>query len=268
MIDSNISTVTAEGDKVILVDEPEPWIEQIELQAGRDVGLADRMHLYSIVLGDSHKVPVDTTVVLLRPAADGLHMSGTLEKRNRRGAVYDWFGYNVMRIWQRPVEEILAAGLPVLPLAAVADVGPNELPKVLAAISERFVREMGVKEVATLWTATRVLMGLRYTKEQVDEFTKGISAMILGIRGIEESTVYQDIFAKGEGEARRRGGPRKRARCSCALGRRTLGEADDDTRTTIARIHDVDKLNAMLERLLDASSWADVLGDQAKTSPG
>ncbi len=59
-------------------------------------------------------------------------------------------------------------------------------------------------------------MGLRYTKDQVDEFTKGISAMILGIRGIEESTVYQE----------------------------------------------------MLERLLDASSWADVLGDQAKSSPG
>ncbi len=36
VIDSNISTVTADGDKVLLIDEPEPWIEQIELQAGRD----------------------------------------------------------------------------------------------------------------------------------------------------------------------------------------------------------------------------------------
>jgi hypothetical protein len=47
-----------------------------------------------------------------------------------------------------------------------------------------------------------------------------------------------------------------------------VGEAADDTRTIIVKIHDVDKLNAMLERLLDASSWSDVLGDQRKTPPG
>ncbi len=36
-------------------------------------------------------------------------------------------------------------------------------------------------------------MGLRYTKEQVDEFTNGISAMILGIRGIEgRKDMYPD----------------------------------------------------------------------------
>ena len=38
----------------------------------------------------------------------------------------------------------------------------------------------------------------RYSIEQVEEMVRGVSAMILGIRGIEESSVYQDIFAKGE----------------------------------------------------------------------
>ncbi len=106
VIDSNVSTVTAEADKVFWVDEREPWIEHIALQAGRDIGLPDRVHHYNS---------------------------------------------------------------------------------------------------ATLWAATKVLMGLRYPKEQVEEFERGVSAMILGVRGIEESSVYQDIFAKGEAKGEAKG---------------------------------------------------------------
>jgi hypothetical protein len=205
VIDSNVSTVTAETDKILWIDDPAPWIEQIELQAARDLGLGDRVHLYSTLVGYSRKVPVNTTIVLLRPAADGPELTGTFEKRNRQGDVYDWFRYNVVRIWQRPVAEVLAAGLPVLPLAPVSDVGPEELPQVLLAISERLRHETGPEQAATIWAATRVLMGLRFSKEQVDGFTKGVAAMILGIRGIEESSVYQDIFAKGEAKGRAQG---------------------------------------------------------------
>jgi hypothetical protein len=43
----------------------------------------------------------------------------------RNGDVYDWFRYNLVRIWEQPVEDVLAAGLPVLPLAPVANVVPN-----------------------------------------------------------------------------------------------------------------------------------------------
>ena len=66
------------------------------------------------------------------------------------------------------------------------------------AISERLISETSPEQAATIWAATKVLMGLRYSIEQVEEMVRGVSAMILGIRGIEESSVYQDIFAKGE----------------------------------------------------------------------
>ena len=139
----------------------------------------------------------------------------SIERRYRNGDVYDWFRYDVVRIWEQPVEEVLAAGLPVLPLAPVANVEPRKVPEVLMAISERLVRETSPEQAATLWAATKVLMGLRYPKEQVEEFTREVSAMILGIRGIEESSVYQDIFAKGEakGEARGEAGEGRRRRC-------------------------------------------------------
>jgi hypothetical protein len=107
VIDSNLSTVTAEADKVLLVDEPEPWIEHVELQAGRDIDLPDRVHYYNTSLGRSRKVPVHATIVLLRTAADGPDVNGTYERRYRNGDVYDWFRYDVVRIWQQPVEEVL-----------------------------------------------------------------------------------------------------------------------------------------------------------------
>ena len=136
------------------------------------------------------------------------------------------FRYNLVRIWEQPVEEVLAAGLPVLPLAPVANVEPEKVPEVLMAISERLVRETNAEQAATLWAATKVLMGLRYPKEQVEAFTKG-AAMILGIRGIEESSVYQDIFAKGEAEGRLEGqlkarSTRRETRCF-ARGEKSWG---------------------------------------------
>jgi hypothetical protein len=79
----------------------------------------------------------------------------------------------VVRIWQQPVEEVLASGLPILPLAPVANVEPDQVPRVLLAISERLVRETSPEHAATFWAATKVMMGWRSPKEQVEEFERG-----------------------------------------------------------------------------------------------
>ena len=97
VIDSNLTTVTADADKVILVDDPEPWIELIELQASRFVRLDRRSHRDSTLLELRHLMPVRTSVVLLRPAADGPDLTGKLELKHRGGIVYDTFLYHVAR---------------------------------------------------------------------------------------------------------------------------------------------------------------------------
>jgi predicted transposase YdaD len=177
----------------------------------------------------------------------------------------------VVRIWQQPVEEVLASGLPVLPLAPVANVEPDQVPKVLLAISERLVRETSPEQAATFWAATKVIMGLRYPKEQVEEFERGVSAMILGVRGIEESSVYQDIFAKGEakgkaeGEAKGKAEGEAKGRLESArlavlrLGRKKFGTPAEDVRAAIDAIDDVDQLGSLLDRVLDVSTWHELL---------
>jgi hypothetical protein len=237
------------------VADPVPRIEHLELQASRDLRLADRAHVYSTLLGYQHQVPMRTSLVLLRREADGPELSGQLEQQLPNEDVYCWFRYDIVRVWERPVEEILTAGLPVLPLAPISNVANGELPGMLVAISERLIRETNPDQAATLWTATKVLMGLKYPKELVDEITQGVSIMILGIRGIEESSVYQDIFAKGEAK-----GLVEEARLAILrLGCKKLGQFEEGVRATIDAIDDVEYLNSLLDRILDVSSRDELL---------
>jgi hypothetical protein len=170
VIDSNVSTITAEADKVLWIATPEPWIEHIELQASRDARLSERSHLYNVLLSYHHRVPVRTALVLLRPEAFGVELSGNLEKRLPGEAAYCWFRYDIMKVWEQPLEALLAAGLPVLPLAPIARVLPEAVPDVLVAITERLNQEATPEERATLWASSKVLMGLRYPREVVENY--------------------------------------------------------------------------------------------------
>jgi predicted transposase YdaD len=83
--------------------------------------------------------------------------------------------------------------------------------------------------------------------------------MILGIRGIEESSVYQDIFAKGEAKGLIEGRTEEARQAVLQLGRKKLGQPDEGVRMRIAAIADVDRLNFLLERILDVESWDELL---------
>ncbi len=262
-IDSNISTVTAEADKVLWVEDPQPWIQHIELQAGRDVKLADRVHMYNTMLHGHHDVPVRTALVLLRPAADGPELTGVLEKKYRNGQVYDWFRYDVVRVWEQPVDLLLASGLTVLPLAPVSDVTEEKLPGVLMAIADRLARETRPEEGATLWNATRILMGLRYSEKQVDSIIEGVSAMLFGIRGIEESSVYQGILKRGEAEGLAKGLAEGRIEevreILLRQGRKKLGPPGEKVEAEITALADLDRLHDLIDRILDVSTWDELL---------
>ena len=60
LIDSNLSTVTADADRVIRLEDPIPWLRLIEIQAGRDIRLEIRLHFYSTLLHSRHRMPVRT----------------------------------------------------------------------------------------------------------------------------------------------------------------------------------------------------------------
>jgi predicted transposase YdaD len=139
------------------------------------------------------------------------------------------------------------------------------------AISARLEQEASAEQASTLWNATRILMGLRYEEEQVDAIIEGVTAMLFGIRGIEESSVYQGILRRGEAKGRAEGEAKGRAEgraegeadgireALLISGRKKLGPPDENAVAKLAEIHDLDRLKLLLERILDVSSWDELL---------
>lgn len=226
-------------------------------------------------------VPVRTTLILLRPAADGPELTGRMEKRLPEGDVYDWFKYDVVRVWEQPVEAFLKAGLTVLPLAPVSNIGLDRFREVLATVAERLRQEAPPDRVATLWKATTMLLSLRYRREQIDQIVMEVSSMSLGIRGFEESWLYQDYFQQGKAEGLAEGEAKGKAeglvegeakglvagirQALLFQGRAKLGEPDERVLTEIASLTDRDLLNRLLVRVLEVSSWDELLSPPSST---
>lgn len=249
VLNVELSTITAEADQVLRVNDPTPWLAQIEFQASYDRTLARRLLRYSVLLAARHEVPVHSVVVLLRREADGPALTGVLEDRlPGADAAYLSFRYQVVRVWQQPVAALLAGGLSTLPLAPLADVTPAQLPAVIRRMAERLSQEASPSEAATLWTATYVLMGLRYEREVARNLLRGVMTM-------RESVTYQAILMEGEAEGR----TSEARRLLVLQGTRRFGPPSDETRAAIERITDLDQLEGLGLRLLDVGSWEELL---------
>src|SRR4051812_4136492 len=74
--DTDLSTVTASADRVLIVRGPEPWIADTEPQSGREENLITRLDLYRAILRHRHQLPVHTVLLLLRREADTPRLTG------------------------------------------------------------------------------------------------------------------------------------------------------------------------------------------------
>ncbi len=70
IIESDLSTVTSQADKIFRIDEPQPWLAHFEPFSSRDADAPRRMCRYSILIEVKFNLPVWTVVILLRPEAD------------------------------------------------------------------------------------------------------------------------------------------------------------------------------------------------------
>ncbi len=244
LIDADLSTITTQADKIMRIDAPKPWLMHIDLQASRDPTLDRRSLKYNVLAHDRHVLPVRTVIVLLRPEADAPNLTGSYQYEAPEGDTTLEFRYRVVRLWQQPVETVLAGGVGTLPLAPLCQVAAPELPAVIDRMGARIQAEATPAEAAVLWTSTYILMGLRYPLE--------VAAHLLrGVRDMRESSTYQAILDEGRVEGERR--------ALLLLGTKRFGPPDAPTREVIERLDSPGKLERLTERLLDVSSWDELL---------
>ena len=83
--------------------------------------------------------------------------------------------------------------------------------------------------------------------------------MIMGIRGIEASSFYQEILAEGKAEGKAEGRLEETRKLLLRLGRIRFGAPSEDQVVSIGAIADLGLGELLAERLLKAESWTDLL---------
>lgn len=255
-IDSNVSTVLAEVDKMLHVGGPVPWLAHLELQSSHDPELPLRMLQYNVLLLRRHRVPVVSTVVLLRPEADGREMSGQYIQEAPVGDVRIAFQFRVVRIWQQPAEDLLTGALGTLPLAPLAAYERGRLPELIDRIGDRLTSETSAAAARDLWAATFILMGLRYDADEARQ-------LLHEARAMRESATYQWILDEGRVEGRAEGRAEEARRLLIRLGSRRYGPPSAENVRQIEALDSPERLEQLADGLFTAGSWNELLAGGA-----
>ncbi len=148
------------------------------------------------------------------------------------------------------------------PVSQLADMEPEE---VIRQMEERIDREPGV-DAGMFWTATGILMGLRYVREEV-------AWLLRGVRGMKESSFYQMILEEGEAlgvakgvaqgvaQGKIEGKIEEAKRILLILGRDRWGEPDPGVVEAIESLGDLGRVEVLVKRSYRASSWEELLAE-------
>ncbi len=254
VVDADIATISGAADKVLRLHGPPPSMMHFEFQAGPDASLPRRMNVYNAALEDRHDLPVASVVVLLRPQANLSVLNGLYQRQVPQASQpYRIFRYQVIRVWELPVQSLLAGGLGRLALAPVSAVSEAELPGVLREMKRRVTRLRDRGRLGRWWTAVYVLMGMRYQEALVEQLLQGVLDM-------EESVTYQAIIRKGVAKGRAEGALEEARKMLLRWGEahfRTAPPADLQAR--LEEMQDLDQLEQLLLHVAQVRSWDELL---------
>jgi hypothetical protein len=117
VLNVDLSTVTTSTDFVVGLGEPPEELLHIDFQSSADEGKHADVLVYNALLHRQYRVPVHSIALLLRPAAAHSNLSGAVSYAPSAGRGRMQFEYQVVKLWERPAEELLAGGLGTAALA-------------------------------------------------------------------------------------------------------------------------------------------------------
>ncbi len=171
------------------------------------------------------------------------------EVRSKKGRRIHTFEYDVVSVWQESVESFLAVpGLS--PLALLTDEAADDLPAAFDRFRQR-LREPAIPDtvIPTLLTTSFSLCGLRHDATQIRELFMSLAQVL------EDSTTYQWIISQGFA----RGEATEARKILLRIGRKRFGEPAESHRAALDGIVSLDRLEHLADRVIDATSWDDLL---------
>jgi hypothetical protein len=249
LLNVDLSTVTTAADLVLGLGEGPEEIIHLDFQSSAAAWKHADVMVYNALLFAHYHVPVHSVVVLLRPQAAHSNMNGVIRYAARPGRGGMDFGYEVVRLWERPAEELLAADLGVAPLAMLGRL-PEGLPleEGLAAVArrvvERLTQEAPPDRAKKLLTDALLLTGLRVRRDAAVRIFRGVRAM-------EESDTYLMILDEGQAKYARK--------AVVSVGEETCGAPPEGVKSRLENITDLERLDRMLRRASKARNWDEIL---------
>ena len=246
VLDTDLST-TLQADRLFRIDGPSPAVLHLELESGGRLGIPGELLRYNVAAWGMAGLPVHSVLILLRPKATATDLTGQLDLAGASGPPYLTFRYTVVRVWQESMDNLLAAGLGLAPLALLTNEAEADLPAAFGRFRER-LRTDGVtgKLERVLIGSSFVLCGLRYADERIAELYQTMSLTL------EDSTTYQWILKKGAIQEARA--------ALLAVGTARCGHPAADVQQAVNAIADITRLRRMMQTAANATTWAEVLG--------
>lgn len=251
LLNIDLSTVTTSADLVVGLGEPVREIVHLDFQSSAAADKHAAVLVYNALLFRHYQVPVHSIVVLLRPQAAHANLTGTVSyaARPERGRME--FSYEIVRLWERPAEELLAGDLGTAPLAMLGKLPegvpvPDGLAAVAQHLIERLDREASPEQAKKALTSAFVLTGLRVRRDMARRVFRGVRGMDL-----RDSDTYLAILDEGS--------ERQIKKDILRLGQKRLGTADEPVKARLNALTDMDHLERIFDRLLEASSWQELL---------
>ncbi|MBI1916507.1 MAG: hypothetical protein HYS12_17500 [Planctomycetes bacterium] len=249
LLNVDLSTVTTAADLILGLGEPLEEILQLDFQSSAAAWKHADLMVYNALLFAHYHVPVHTVIILLRPEAAHANLNGTIGYAPRPGRGKMDFSYEVVRLWERSAEELLARDPGVAPLAMLGRLPEglsleDGLTAVAQRVVERLTKEAPPDRANKLLTDALLLTGLRVRRDVAVRIFRGIRAM-------EESDTYLMILDQGQEKGIRQ--------VILVLGEDQFGPPDESVKTSLNSITDLNRLVRIARQTPKAGSWQEIL---------
>ncbi len=263
VLDSDVSTALR-TDKLFQVGPKAKKLIHLELEGSGDLGLPKRLQIYNILAERHHKMLVKSVAILLREEKNPSDVTGEYIVRDDSiplpepgqpdpGLIHH-FRYHVIRLWEESLDDLMAFGLNLLPLALLTRDGNENLQQTFArAENELRKSDLADKIKGDLMSLMINIGGLAHKKEVLGGLYMSVGNIL------EESWVFQDIKGKGHVEGRVEGEVASLVKNILRLGTKRFGTPESSVQEKIQLLTDVPQLEQMLDNVLTATSWDDIL---------
>ena len=253
LLNVDLSTVTALADLILGLGDPLAEIVQLDFQSSAAAWKHADVMAYNALLYAHYHVPVHTVIILLRPEAAHATMNGVIRYAPRPGRGNMDFSHEVVRLWERPAEELLGADLGVVPLAMLARLPENlsledGLTAVAQRLAERIIKEAPPDRARKLLTDAYLLTGLRLRRDAAARIFRGVRAM-------QESDTYLAILEEGE----EKGQAKATRENILVFGGGKFGPPEESVEAKLTTITDLSRLKRLVRCAVHAKNWQEIL---------